>query len=127
MREYLFRGQTSINSRWVYGNYTPMNHKDKTIHFISSSDLSGITNEVNGSTIGQFTGQKDLKEVNRIFEGDKLFITGIEFGCTVPEWFTGDVRFIDGSWLVCNDDKGKAFNLFQELGWWMITGNIHDK
>lgn len=71
MREILFRGKRIDNGDWIYG-FVLNSKKD---------DGWGITNEsdyfhdVDGNTIGQYTGMTD-KTGTRIFEGDIVSYNG---------------------------------------------------
>lgn len=124
MREYLFRGKRLDNGEWVHGKLTGI----KLVPEISTIEPKGIIGPfsfmVDPETIGQFTGQKDYRNKTKIFEGDKVIMHQTQMGSGIPQDFEGVVKFINGHWAV---DSGKDwYSLYQELGWWKVTGNIHD-
>lgn len=66
MREFLFRGKTIKDNKWVYGYYT----SDKEGHYILVSHDNGIKQHtVYENSVGQWTGRYGKNGV-KIFEGD---------------------------------------------------------
>lgn len=136
MREILSRGKSIDNGEFVHGYLTlSLCRRGGYHHMITvlSEDLEkeNLRYIVDKKTIGQFTEQTTAKDKLKIFGGDKVVMFLSELGCGVPEEFEGVVKIIEGQWIVSSPDKEQHrfqwYPLFQGLGWWEITGNIHDE
>ena len=122
-REILFRGKRLDNGEWIYGF---------VIH-AQEDDSWGITNEieyfndVDGYTVGQYTGLTDKNGV-KIFEGD---IVQTKYGrLCIVDWFESnstlcfDFRPIDIAENLLKKAPDK-WDLWHEANLEVI-GNIHD-
>lgn len=144
MREILFRGKRLDTDKWVEGFLT----KGKSWktgglmpHIMSDYDGRLVLNEINPSSVGQFTGyelQKDpLLETGengtqKLFEGDNVdFADFDDNGADRPR--QGTVYWCDGAfWIDCTEKYGDE--AIYSLAWayaqddcMRIAGNIHDK
>lgn len=127
MREIKFRGQRTLTKQWVYGNLMikreespiPETTELYTQHYIVPiSGLDYYEYEVDPSTIGQYTGLKDING-KEIYEGDML----------ICENFIVIVRWNEelATFAVQFSFEGKIGNM--SLGEWKnmeIIGSIHD-
>lgn len=130
MREILFRGKRIDNGKWAYGDLLH-SHDGKNGYFINIIETS-LIKEVYESTIGQYSGYKDINE-NRIFEGDLLIKTGIsmipkrickfyegEFGerfCLDSDFENKDNSEIYDEYISTMKHSNKIFQ---------VVGNIYD-
>ena len=123
MREILFRGKLTDNSKWVYGclldkiyGAVPVIMSEQSVD--DAFNLEFEYDHVQEKTVGQYTGMKD-KNGKRIFEGDickvKNLLYKVEFiySCW---WFT-----ILSSKVYCCPAFNSHCGEYCE-----IVGNIHD-
>jgi hypothetical protein len=68
-RQILFRGWSSLQARWVEGNFTYDSIGQPRIIKVESSGQGLTFIPVHPDSVGQFTGVWDM-EGNKIFEGD---------------------------------------------------------
>ena len=128
MREILFRGKESDDGSWVYGWHCryPFGRwplKDAIIPSEDAEDGYHHFVEVDGSTVGQFTGRLD-KNGKRVFEGDVLDFFSGEFRGVVL-WGDHDQCYI----ISPNGDENLHLDDFGNYGnaeYFQIIGNIYD-
>ena len=84
MREIKFRARRVRDGEWVYGyiNYRGCVNRDSWYMY-----SGGFHTEVDGKTVGQYTGLPDKNGLIEIFEGD-IVIAGNR-GTGVVEWYAG--------------------------------------
>ncbi len=115
MREILFRGKRSDNSKWVEGFYVGA-IADCSHEICDIDSVTGHRVEVDPATVGQYTGLQD-KNGKRIFEGDIVADGNEIFVC-----------FWDG----CNvefgvKNKDLSFGIaYLPIAEYEVIGNIHD-
>ena len=119
-REIKFRGE-SMGSNWIYGLLTKkkIRNSGKISYAIAKDDCSsGNTVPVVESSIGEFTGFKDIDD-KEIYEGDI-----VQNEVNPREIY--QVAMVDGSWSVLDE------TIYSDLHWFLnnvpieVIGNIHD-
>ena len=119
MREILFRGKTK-DGRWVYGQLWVNRTATRETAYIVLDD--GNLEEVEPSTVGQYTGLTDKNGV-KIFEGDVVrYLNSIESGTGVVTFDTCAYQF---NWIDI-DEANSLLMYFQCSEEMEVIGNIHD-
>lgn len=111
MREIKFRGKSTINNEWVYGNFANL----RGHHCIISpfEDVKNINAQyIYAKTLGQYTGLKDKNGVE-IYENDEakkdLFVYWDEYEC---------------GWNLRDKETNNEYRITDIMGLEVI-GNIH--
>ncbi|WP_338754259.1 YopX family protein [Bacillus sp. FJAT-52991] len=120
MREIEFRGRSVVTGEWLYGSLIQAIPQGAVVIY----DDNQVIHEVDSETVGQFTGVKDDKNGNKIFEKDIVHTVGVIPGVTVDD--IGIVKFIDGSYIVESMNGNDGWELFQEGAEIEIIGNTSD-
>ncbi|MGN1451535.1 MAG: YopX family protein [Eubacteriales bacterium] len=139
MREILFRGKRLNNSEWVEGFlYITHDGEYEIGCYNSELNIERLTDIVDPSTVGQYTGLKD-KNGKRIFEGD---IIRTHYANARKYDFLEQVVFHNGRFCAIYNFQGHGNgkmwaniadgvpHLPQDktpyMEWCEVIGNIHD-
>lgn len=136
MREILFRGKRLDNGEWAYGDLVRswiQTSKDngrlipeiKWQFVDENGEMWNDHEEVDPTTIGQYTGLKD-KNGTKIFDGDIVLMIFFK-DSEEPYRFTGTAEYKE-QWAcyVATSNEGSHM-VFDESVEVEVIGNIHDK
>lgn len=136
MREIKFRGCRTLNGEWVYGNLmirrecSPVTETETTelytaYYIVPFDGLDYYEDEVNPSTIGEYTGLKD-HHGKEIYEGDIVRATSLSistlgaFRDTIVKYNSDAGAYI----LVCGNRSSYLYVMAEHV--LEIIGNIHE-
>lgn len=141
-REIKFRGYDPDTKRWYYGSLVKQNkttyvtsedydqNPSNTEWFILWDEMTDwclpnrhLQGSVDPKSIGEYTGLHD-KNGREIYEGD-IVRTG-EDNIGDPDQMIGQVIMREGSWLIENEKKQEAVDLFSEITSREVIGNIFE-
>ncbi|MDM7525448.1 YopX family protein [Lacticaseibacillus paracasei] len=142
-REIKFRGYDPDTKRWYYGSLVKQNkttyvtsedydqNPSNTEWFILWDEMTDwclpnrhLQGSVDPKSIGEYTGLHD-KNGRSIYEGD-IVCTGKD-NIGDPDPMIGQVIMREGSWLIENDKKQEAVDLFSEITSREVIGNIFEE
>lgn len=123
MREVKFRIWDGI--KLIYQD--DINYIDFRSGFASVFDeynyVDNCSKGIDIDNIMQYTGLKDI-EGKEIYEGDIVEKEFVDF--SNRDKFIGIIKFIDGCWCVENENKRRAYFLFNETDINSVIGNIYE-
>ena len=141
-REIKFRGYDPDTKRWYYGSLVKQNkttyvtsedydqNPSNTEWFIFWDEMTDwclpnrhLQGSVDPKSIGEYIGLHD-KNGREIYEGD-IVRTG-EDNIGDPESMIGQAIMREGSWLIENEKKQEAIELFSEITSREVIGNIFE-
>lgn len=120
MREILFRGKCTDNSKWVEGSLFIADklpfQKTAPVQICTGDNIEWTTYDVIPESVGQYTGCLD-KEGTKVFEGDIVWDNENEQ--------LGVVGFDEGEFYVSFDGNIES-GFADVINCCYIQGNIHD-
>lgn len=129
MREILFRGKTTKDKEWVYGDLL---HDGYDYDVAIWEKKYKLVTEISPKTVGQFTGLTD-KNGKKIFEGDvvrgrhwtsRYDKSSESFNLWRVDWSekSGLITFVDSP----TNKARLSIHDFEDFGEVEVIGNIHD-
>lgn len=131
-RQIKFRGYDNQNKQWVYGYYAKLPDGATKFDYIIS-DIDGSLTKFyiqDSTTIGQYTGLKDMNG-KEIYIGDVIcYDYGNPLKKEIPNPKIRTVAFIDGMFVLENDDMHYASSVHTPLNRKVeaceVIGNIYE-
>lgn len=120
MREIKFRAwNKALNKMYSHEDLLSL-----TKNIVKNEFSTGVYLPLNSDIeLMQYTGIKDI-EGNEIYEGDIVEKEFVDF--SNRDMFIGVIKLIDGCWSIENENKKRAYFLFNETDINSVIGNVYE-